>query len=237
MSKAFQRLSVRDLRVVRQGKLLLGPVTVDITSPGVTVVLGHNGAGKSLFLKACHGQFPINSGEIRWNDEPARETRQTRSFMFQGSPILRRSVWANVEYALTVQGVPKAQRQPRVGEALDMVRLSDKAHHPAASLSGGERQRLNMARAWVIRPRCVILDEPAASLDPASTKELEQLIRTIAEEGVKVIMASHDLSQAKRLANEVLMFAQGKLIAQEPAESFFTRTHDDPIAAYLEGRL
>jgi tungstate transport system ATP-binding protein len=118
-----------------------------------------------------------------------------------------------------------------------MSRLADRASAPAASLSGGERQRMSLARAWVTEPSVIILDEPAASLDPASTKELETLVREISTSGVKVIIATHDLAQARRLADEVLMFGHGKLLAHEPAEYFFSKQHVGEIAKYLEGRL
>ena len=237
MTSRFRSLTLADAAVDRDGKRLLGPLTLTLARPGITCVLGHNGAGKSLFLKLCHGQFPPNNGSVNWDGKSAATTRRDRSFMFQGSPILRRSVAANVEYPLIAHGCPKAERKSRVATALKMSRLEDRATAPAASLSGGERQRMSLARAWVTEPSVIILDEPAASLDPASTKELETLVHDISTSGVKVIIATHDLAQAKRLADEILMFGHGKLLAHEPAEKFFANEHGGEIADYLEGRL
>ena len=237
MTQRFGSLILTDATVERDGKRLLGPISLTLDSPGITCVLGHNGAGKSLFLKLCHGQFPPNTGTVSWDGQAASTTRRNRSFMFQGSPILRRSVAANVEYPLIAHGCAKADRKSRVETALKMSRLTDRATAPAASLSGGERQRMSLARAWVTEPSVIILDEPAASLDPASTKELETLVREISGSGVKVIIATHDLAQAKRLANDVLMFGRGRLLAHEPADNFFSHQHEGEIANYLSGQL
>ncbi len=237
MTKRFQNLMVDEAVVIRNGRQLLGPVSLTLDSQGITAILGHNGAGKSLFLKLCHGQFSPDSGSVDWNGRSAITSRRDRSFMFQGSPVLRRSVAANVEYPLIAQRFARADRQKRVAAALEMSRLTDRANVPAASLSGGERQRMALARAWVTEPSVIILDEPAASLDPGSTKELETLVREISASGVKVLIATHDLSQAKRLADDVLMFGRGKLLLHESADRFFGATHQGEVADYLNGRI
>lgn len=237
MTERFQSLTLKGAVVERDGQRLLGPIDLSLDSSGITCVLGHNGAGKSLFLKMCHGQFSPNSGSVTWDGKAAITTRRRRSFMFQGSPVLLRSVAANVEYPLIAHGVKKPERQKRLHAALKLARLSDRASAPAASLSGGERQRMSLARAWVTEPSVIILDEPAASLDPASTKELETLVREISASGVKVLIATHDLAQARRLADDVLMFGRGNLLAFEPAERFFSQNHEGEIANYLNGRL
>ncbi len=94
-----------------------------------------------------------------------------------------------------------------------------------------------LARALVTRPQVVLLDEPSASLDPASTKELEASVRAVAKSGVKVLIATHDLMQARRLADDVLVFGEGKLLVQEDAKAFFNKTHAGAVADFLEGRL
>lgn len=233
----FATLQVENAEVHRDGQRLLGPVNLTLESAGITVILGHNGAGKSLFVKMCHGLFAPSKGTVLWNGQGARETRQQRGFLFQNTPILRRSVQANVEFPLLTRGVAKSGRRERVAAALRVARLSDHAKTPAASLSGGERQRLALARARVGNPSVILLDEPSASLDPASTRELETAVREISAGGTKVILVTHDIAQARRLADDVLMFCNGELLAFETAETFFTRSHDGAIADYLEGRI
>lgn len=237
MKAGFKSLTLQAAKVHWDGKTLLGPLDIELTAPGITAILGHNGAGKSLFLQLCHGQFRATSGSVLWNGMQARDTRDRRSFMFQNTPLMRRSVAANVEFPLVARGIPKIERTKRVEEALHVARLSNSRLAPAASLSGGEKQRLALARALVTRPDVILLDEPAASLDPASTKELEASVREIASTGVKVLIATHNLMQARRIADDVLVFGAGALLAQEEASEFFNRKHDGPVADFLEGRL
>lgn len=237
MNDGFNTLQLKGMTVERGGKRLLGPLDFTLKSGGITAVLGHNGAGKSLFIMACHGQFAATEGEVLWNGLPATQTRRCRSLMFQNTPLLRRSVFANIEFPLLAHGTPRAARRDRVTEALEIARLTHRATTPAASLSGGEKQRMALARAWVTRPQVILLDEPSASLDPASTKALEESVQNVAALGVKVLIATHDLMQARRLANDVLVFGAGALLAHEPAEDFFNRPHDGPVGDFLEGRL
>jgi tungstate transport system ATP-binding protein len=237
MKDAFKTLALQNVEVRRDGKQLLGPLDFNLTTQGITAILGHNGAGKSLFLHVCHGQFSASKGTINWNGLPVVETRSCRSLIFQNTPLMRRSVAANVEFPLIAQGVLKAERTKRVNEALAIARLSHNPSAPAASLSGGEKQRMALARALVTRPQVVLLDEPSASLDPASTKELEASVRAVAKSGVKVLIATHDLMQARRLADDVLVFGEGNLLVQEDAATFFSKTHEGAVADFLEGRL
>ncbi len=234
---AFATLELRQAEVNRDGRRLLGPIDLTLDSGGITVILGHNGAGKSLFVKMCHGLFAPDKGTVLWNGRPAVATRQERGFLFQTTPLLRRSVRANIEFPLLALGSPRAERRKKVEAALQQARLDTHANAPAASLSGGERQRLALARAAIASPSVILMDEPSASLDPASTKELETAVRDIAAASTKVLLVTHDIHQAKRLADDVLMFAEGALLAHESADSFFTRPHEGAIADFLEGRL
>lgn len=237
MNGGFKSLTLQAAEVHRDGRKLLGPLDFNLTTQGITAILGHNGAGKSLFLQLCHGQFAASSGSVLWDGLPARNTRGRRSFMFQNTPLMRRSVAANVEFPLVVHGVAKAERRELVKQALRTARLLNDPLAPAASLSGGEKQRMALARALVTKPSVIMLDEPSASLDPASTKELEASVREIAAAGVKVLIATHDLMQARRLSDDVLVFGDGNLLAQEGASTFFDQTHEGPVADFLEGRL
>lgn len=237
MKDGFKALTLQAVEVRRGGKRLLGPVDLTLASQGITAILGHNGAGKSLFLQLCHGQFQASKGRVLWNDLSALDTRGCRSLMFQNTPLMRRSVAANVEFPLIAQGTPKTERATRINKALSVSRLSQNPSAPAASLSGGEKQRMALARALVTRPQVILLDEPSASLDPASTKELEAIVKEVAASGVKVLIATHDLMQARRLADDVLVFGEGKLLVQEDAESFFGTSHKGPVGDFLEGRI
>ncbi len=233
----FENLTLHGAALMRGGRRLLGPLDLTLDTSGITAILGHNGAGKSLFIQMCHGQFPPSAGRIAWNGADAITSRRERSFMFQNTPLLRRSVFANVEFPLVAQGIPRAERHRRTHLALQTARLDQQSNAPAASLSGGERQRMALARAIVTDPQVILLDEPAANLDPASTLALESMVLAVAAKGTKVLIATHDLPQARRLAADVLVFGLGKLLVQQDARSFFNTQHDGAVADYLEGRL
>ncbi len=204
------------------GKQLLGPVSLQLSASGITAILGANGAGKSLFLHLCHGLILPASGKVNWDGSSAQATRKQRGFVFQHTPVMRRSVAANVEFPLLAQGMDRARRRVKVADILAQAQLADQARQPAASLSGGERQRMALARAIVTDPKVLILDEPSASLDPDSTEGLEAFIRAIAASGTRIIFATHDLAQAERLADDVVHFDHGELTKIAAAKDYFS---------------
>jgi tungstate transport system ATP-binding protein len=157
--------------------------------------------------------------------------------VFQNPVMLRRSALANVVYALAINGVPRAQRVARAEQALARVGLDGIARRPARALSTGEQQRLALARAWALEPEVLFLDEPTASLDPAATRAVEQAIDGVHQSGAKVVMTTHDLGQAHRLADEVLFLHHGRLVESGPAADFFAAPRSREAAAFLEGEL
>jgi tungstate transport system ATP-binding protein len=201
------------------------------------MVLGPNGAGKSLLLRLCHGLISPSSGWILWNGLDVGVVRQYQAMVFQRPVLLRRTVAANIRYALSVRGVPRRQRRALVSEALEQAGLLELAARPARVLSGGEQQRLALARAWALKPQVLLLDEPTASLDPAATQAVEALLGRIHQTGTSIIMTTHDLGQARRLADEVLFLHRGGLLEHGPAAEFFNKPQSQEAAAFLEGRL
>lgn len=221
--------------IAADGRTLLGPVSLRIDRPGITVVMGPNGAGKSLFLSAAHGLLVPDQGSITWNGQPASKTRASRGFVFQATPVLRRSVRGNIALPLIARGVSRAKAADRIAAALAEARLDTDPAKPAAALSGGERKRLDLARAIVTRPNVVLLDEPSANLDPATTAELEQSLRHIAEGGTKILISTHDIAQARRLAAEILFFSEGRLLEQADTASFFRQPASNAAQRFLDG--
>lgn len=229
-------LRVEGLGYRARGQWLLRDVSFTLLAGGTSVLLGPNGAGKSLTLRLCHGMLRPSRGRISWSGEAAA-VRDRQAMVFQRPRVLRRSVRANLAFALRARRVPRAHRGPRTREALAVTGLSVLAGRPAHRLSEGERHRLALARAFVLAPEVVFLDEPTASLDPAATVALEAAIRRIAAEGTKVVLSTHDLGQARRLADEVLFFHRGRLLEKTPAESFFRGPRTPEAAAFLKGEL
>jgi len=213
------------------GRCLLGPLDAAVESGRLLVVMGPNGAGKSLLLRLCHGLIAPSAGRIQ------APPRAAQAMVFQRPVMLRRSALANVAYALALAGIPRAARQAAAQDALERFGLAALARQPARLLSGGEQQRLAIARAWAVRPRILFLDEPTSALDPAATDAVEQAIRAFHAEGTTVVMTTHDLGQARRLAQQVWFVCRGALVEQAPAASFFAGPSSRDAAAFLAGEL
>ncbi|WP_142847782.1 ATP-binding cassette domain-containing protein [Telmatospirillum sp. J64-1] len=218
------------------GKKLIHDIDLMIEDGPATILLGPNGAGKSLLLRLCHGLLQPTTGQVIWRDL-GRHMPKLHAMVFQRPVMLRRSAAANIDYALKLNGICRQSRKKLVAEALELAGLSDQAQTPARVLSGGQQQRLAIARAWACRPQVLFLDEPTASLDPQATKAVETLIGQVQESGTKIIMTTHDLGQARRLAGEVLFLHSGRLIEHRPAEPFFSGPATSEARAFLAGDL
>lgn len=200
-------------------------------------VIGPNGAGKTLLLRLAHGLLQPCGGQVRWCGPDARQARRRQAMVFQRPVMLRRTAVGNIDFALSVHGVPKAERTARIADVIERTGLQRVANKPARVLSLGEQQRLALARAWALRPQVLFLDEPTASLDPPATHIIEDLLQEIAAGGTTIIMTTHDLGQARRLADEVMFMFRGRLKEQARAEDFFSGPQNDLAQAFLKGEL
>jgi tungstate transport system ATP-binding protein len=207
--------------------------------PGLrTVIMGPNGAGKSLTLRLLHGLLQPSAGAVLWGGRPADQgVRQRQAMVFQRPVLLRRSTAANIGHALKARRLSAAERASRSQQVLALAGLLPLARTPARRLSGGEQQRLAMARALSLGPEVLFLDEPSAHLDPTSTLAIEHLIERAAAAGTKIVLVTHDLGQARRLAHEVVFLDRGRVLEQSPAERFFAQPASAAAAAFLAGRL
>jgi len=227
-------LTLDALSFAAGGKKLLHNLSHRFEAGPKTIILGPNGAGKSLLLRLCHGLLKPTSGAVNWHgDEPARH----QAMVFQRPVMLRRSALANVEYALSLKGLERHARRARAEEVLHRTGLAHLAHAPARLLSFGEQQKLALARAWALAPQVLFLDEPTASLDPSASHAIEELITAIDQGGTRIIMTTHDLAQARRLADEVLFIHRGELLECGDAKTFFKRPESPLARAFLEGQL
>ena len=230
-------LQVCNLNVSKRGNILLNDINLSITSNDITIILGPNGAGKSLFLRAAHGLETPSQGSIKWNTHAPSPRQSWRSYIFQKPVLLRRSVRANLEYVLSLHKIEKSNHEPLIISALEHTGLANLAERNARVLSGGEQQRLNIARAWVLQPKVILLDEPTAELDPNGTAAIERLIMEIAQQGTKIVMSTHDLGQARRLGKDILFLHQGRLIEHTSAEIFFTQANTKTAQNFIAGKL
>jgi len=223
----------RRITCIRGNTTILDNVDVTIEQGVTTFILGPNGAGKSTLLRVLHGLLAPTRGTIAWNVSNVRPPGQ--AMVFQRPVLLRRSAERNVRYALARAGVRGGDADRRIFHALSHVGLVKAATRPARALSGGEQQRLALARAWALEPEVLFLDEPTASLDPAATRAVEEIVRDIRGRGTTIVMTTHNLAQAKRLADEVVFLHEGRLAEHTPAAEFFRAPRSKEAAVYLEG--
>ncbi|MEZ5785016.1 MAG: ATP-binding cassette domain-containing protein [Xanthobacteraceae bacterium] len=222
--------------VARNGVDILTRISLVLSAGPPTVLIGPNGSGKTTVLRLVMGLIAPSGGRITWADRGSTTGRRL-ALVSQRPVMLRRSTLANVTYALAASGVSWRQRQNRADELLAQVGLTEQAGRPARKLSGGEQQRLALARALARDPQVLCLDEPTASLDPANTKATEEIIAAIAATGVKVVMATHDLGQARRLAGDVVLLVGGRVCERAAAPAFFSSPATPQASAFLRGDL
>jgi len=227
-------LKLEEVFFVAGGRVIIERISADIGAGPSTIILGANGAGKSVLMRLMHGLLAPASGRIVWS---SGDTARLQAMVFQRPVLLRRSALANVTYALKLARVPHAERERLALEALESVGLAAFARRPARVLSGGEQQRLALARAWALHPEVLFLDEPTASLDPTASREIERVIQAFDAAGTKIVMATHNLGQARRLGDEVLFLHQGRLVERAPVEQFFSRPASPEAAAFIKGEL
>lgn len=217
------------------GKALLSDIDLTIWPGRRLVVMGANGAGKSLLLRLCHGLIDPTSGRRVWADGSARPAAQ--AMVLQRPVLLRRSVAENLDYPLALAGQARDARRATVQATLARFGLGPMADRPARLLSGGEQQRLAVARAWAMRPQVLFLDEPSSALDPSATRIIEEMIAGFSAEGITVVMTTHDLGQARRLAEDVAFLHRGRLIETGPAAAFLSGPQSPEARAFLAGDL
>src|SRR5258708_5576785 len=207
MSKAsILPLRLAEVSFAAGGRTIIDRVSLEIETGPSTIILGANGAGKSVLMRLMHGLLEPSSGRIDWNAPERPGAPRKQAMVFQRPVMLRRSAYANVAYALTIAGIP-------------------------------EPQRLALARAWALHPEVLFLDEPTASLDPSATREIESVIKAFDAAGTKVVMATHNLGQARRLGDEILFLDQGRLVERSPVEDFFSKPQSVQAAAFIKGEL
>ena len=230
-------LILEDVSYIASGRTIIDRVSCEFTAGPRTVILGPNGSGKSVLMRLCHGLLTPTSGRIVWSGSPADGRPGAQAMVFQRPVMLRRAALANVTYGLALAGVAKAERDERARDVLEAVGLASVANRPARVLSGGEQQKLALARAWALDPEVLFLDEPTANLDPAATREVERIVDQIHASGTKIVMTTHNLGQARRLADEILFMSAGSLADHAPVERFFAEPSTVEAAAFIKGEL
>ena len=215
---------------VRYGEVTaLRDVTLQVGHGEFVALVGANGSGKTTLLQVLHGLI-AHSG----TRTVAREAA-VQAMVFQRPFMLRLSVWNNLRIALWLASVPAHERAARADDALKRAGLEDLRDRPARALSGGQQQRLALARARAMRPAVLFLDEPTANLDPSAKKDVETLLADLKAEGITIVMSTHNLGQAKRLASRVVFLDHGAIHADLPTARFFSEHIDERADLFLKG--
>ena len=229
-------LIAENLVVEFKGQRILGPIGLNLSKGDIAVILGPNGSGKTTLLKSLHGIIKIKHGAISWSC-PKSESMAKQMFVFQSPVMLRRSVFENLTYPLTLCKTPKAEINRLADEWVSRISLKEVIHIAATRLSRGEKQKLALARALITKPEMLFLDEPTASLDGKTTLEIEKLLQNCAENGTTIMMSTHDIGQAKRLAKNILFLNKGKLESTQPAQTFFREHMSNNASKFIAGDI
>ncbi|WP_300035108.1 ATP-binding cassette domain-containing protein [uncultured Roseobacter sp.] len=229
-------LVLENTSVRRRGKRLIGPVDYALAPEGLTIIIGPNGSGKTTLLRVMHGVERISEGRVRWA-VPDEHAQHHQAYVFQTPIMLRRSVGDNLRYPLHLVKTPRAETEAAVSDWLERIDLQDRMKLQATRLSGGEKQRLALARALIRRPQVLFLDEPCANLDGASTRAIEALLSDALAAGTRIVMTTHDLGQARRLASDAVFMLHGKIGASGPAPQFFDAPESAELGAFLRGDI
>ena len=225
-----------DVSYAVRGLAIIDHVSLAITPSAPTVLIGPNGSGKTTLIRLAMGLLQPTAGRLTWGGREAAPARR-RGIVFQRPTMLRRSAAGNIRYALASIGMPRSERDAHAQELLERVGLAGLGDRPARKLSGGEQQRLALARALARDPEVLFLDEPTASLDPAATKAVEDVIVSIAARGIKVVMATHDLGEARRLAGEIVLLHRGRVIERSAVAEFFAQPKTEEARRFTAGEL
>jgi tungstate transport system ATP-binding protein len=228
-------LQLKGIGFSPSGTTILSDIDLTIAEGSCTVILGPNGAGKSVLMRIMHGLLTPSSGTLHWGSLEERPLSQ--AMLFQRPVMLRRSVISNVAYGLHVQGISVPEARQRAMAALESVGLKHLADRPARVLSGGEQQRVALARAAALQPRILFLDEPTASLDPGAARAIEAGIATLHAAGTTIVMVTHHLGQARRLARDIVFLAAGRIQECTPAHDFFRQPQSQAAADFLKEEL
>jgi len=229
-------LTLNSVTLRRRGKAILNGLSHRFDGQGVAVVIGPNGAGKTSLLRAMHGLERLTDGSITWAG-PEADARAQQAFVFQRCILLRRSVLGNLSYAARLSGMDKPTALAASERAATEIGLKDAIHQPARRLSGGEQQKLALAAALIRRPKALFLDEPTSNLDGRSTREIETMLLAAKANGIGIILATHDMAQARRLGQTFVFLQDGEIADHGRIEDGAFQTDHPACLAFLRGDI
>ena len=229
-------LRALDIKIEIKRKRLIGPINLEIEQNGISILLGANGSGKTTLLEALHGLRKLSAGKVEWNISNSQAAAE-QAFVFQSPIMLRRTVAENLAFPLKVRRLSKLTTTTEVMMWAKKIGLEDKIKQHAMLLSGGEMQAIAVARALITKPKMLFLDEPTTSLDGATKKAIEDILISASSNGTKILMSTHDLGQAKRLAKDIIFLHNGIVEAHCSKEKFLAEPPSKAAKQFLAGDI
>ncbi|MFQ5438379.1 MAG: ATP-binding cassette domain-containing protein [Paracoccaceae bacterium] len=219
-----------------RGKKLVGPVDYCLEAEGLTIVIGPNGAGKTTLLRLMHGLQRCSGGQVRWA-VPVADARHKQAFVFQAPIMMRRKVVDSLAYPLRLRGMARAEANRTAQSCAARFGLGELLDSWAPMLSGGEKQKLSLARALIIEPEVLFLDEPCANLDGRATREIETILQAAKAADARIVMSTQDIGQARRLADDVIYMHKGLVHEKGRAGAFFPAPETPEAKAFTNGDI
>ena len=217
---------------------VLEDINLEISGARTIALLGTNGAGKTTLLRIMAGLEERDNGSILLDgkDTNSKQLRHIATLVFQKTVMFNTSVYSNLAYGLKIRGKKDSEIKEEIAHELQTVGLRSFEKRKARKTSGGEQQRIALARAFLLNPQILLLDEPTANLDPYSATLIERAIKEKRGKGI-VILATHNLSQAKRIADEVVHIYEGKIMEIGSPEEFFNNPSNEMSRKFINGEL
>ena len=224
-------------------------VSLHIESGQIYGVIGYSGAGKSTLVRCLNfleipdsgsieiegfGKVSANQGSLDISQKKLRDLRRSIGMIFQHFNLLDRStVFDNVAYPLKYTGLSKKEIETRVDELLDLVDLADKKYVYPSQLSGGQQQRVAIARALATNPDIIYFDEPTSALDPELIQEVLSVMKTLANEGMTMVVVTHEMAFAKHVSSHVILMEKGKIVEEGSSKNFFENPKQERTKDFL----
>ena len=223
-------LKINNLNYSANGNNILQNINIICEEPSITIIPGNNGSGKSTLLKILHGLIDVKQETITWNNYNNVETKKYQSMVFQNPILLNRTVRENLEY---ISQINNKDKKNSVDEVIRKLEIKSIEHIRAKYISGGERQKVAIAMAIIRDPKIIFLDEPTSQLDPVYKNDIEHIISSLSNDGVKIFMTTHDISQIKRIGKEIIFIEKGEVLYQNNVKYFFNDKHHELIKKYI----
>jgi tungstate transport system ATP-binding protein len=233
------QLKLVDIKKNYRSVNALNSISLEMQGGKIIVLLGVNGAGKTTLMRIMAGLENADAGKLLFNNQniDCKALRQVSTLVFQKSAMFSTNVYDNLAYGLRIRGVPKAEIAKKVAEALQAVRLSGFEKRRAKKTSGGEQQRIALARAFLLESHVLLLDEPTANLDPNSATIIEKAMVSRKSAQRIIVMATHNLSQARRMADEIVHIYNGEIVEVAETENFFENPKSEISRKFVNGEL